>query len=220
MEILALSRHFPFPPTQGSSRRLSAVLAALSDQHNVSLLSFTKNLSLSVKHVADAPGSLRRVKVLETKSPERYLRAAGALLSGGTPLGCSTYLSSGMIKEVRHALQSTTFDGAYVFDIKMAPYIRYLPPMKVFVDLDISYSRYYSRQAELEGSARRLLYTFESRRMKKYEESVIRAATLCFICSDREKELFPRHHHEKIHVLRNVIDIGEFPCRTSSPDTR
>ena len=89
----------------------------------------------------------------------------------------------------------------------MASYLPLLPRgLKIYLDLDILYPRYYRSMLSFSKGSRKLLYRLEKERMRKFEEEVIKAASRCYIASEVDRANLPGESKDKVSILPNVID--------------
>jgi len=209
MKLLILSIIFPYPSNQGSSLRMAANLETLARYHEVYFLSFTKK-DVPKPFYEHAKRFCKEVKIVQVRRFERLANGILALFSP-LPISVGIWRNREMKEQLRKILSRIEFEGVFIFDLKMAPYLDYFKGnIKTYIDLDISYSRYYLLINSFLKGPRRFLYRLEQRRMKQYEEKNIEAADGCFIASDVDRNSFPEHFRKNIRILPNVIDVDDY----------
>jgi glycosyltransferase involved in cell wall biosynthesis len=122
------------------------------------------------------------------------------------------------MQEALHRIcQKHAIDAVFLFDIKMAPYLRYLPEnARTYIDLDIAYSRYYLTMQSQAKGLRRVLYRLESKRMGAYEKRIINTTEGCYIASRIDRNALSKDCRESVRILPNVIDVASFTYKPPS----
>jgi glycosyltransferase involved in cell wall biosynthesis len=184
MNILFLSRWFPFPSDNGSRQRIAALLAALAERHRVSLLSFVENSGVRAYAEADHA----HLDEVHTVSFPRAapLHPLDALRTPG-PRSLAAQHSWLMHDRVTELTTDRHFDLLVTSEIDMLPYAAVASvPRCISDDVEIGVYHDALRNHWLHGGLRaRIRWT----RLTSYLRRVLHRFALCTTVSDREREL-------------------------------
>lgn len=183
MRILFLTQVLPYPLDAGPKARAYYVLRALSEQHEVTLLSFVR--------ATDSPAAIahlekfctRVVTVPITRSRTRDLWFLATSLVTGTPFVIARDRSPAMERAIRLLLAGAgPFDAIHADQLWMAPYallaagahVQTARPHLVLDEHNATW-RIFERLSRSEGGAlRRLVLRLESRKLARFEAAICR----------------------------------------------
>ena len=178
MRILALTSRVPFPPLRGDKVRTFNFLKALSERHDVDLLTFVEG---------DADRALARrldwLRSAETISLPRIRSYANMALGALSSLPYQTlYYRSGSMREAfAAAVGRETYDLVYVHLFRMAPYalgggdVGAAGAPAYALDLTDAISVELSESVPRRPFPIRPAYAWEAEKIRRYEARVARA---------------------------------------------
>jgi len=216
LKLLIVSVVSPYPAFQGSQLRLSAVLERLSKSHDIWFLGFTKSQSNPSGQNDSLERLCKSFEIVRVGKNQRLRHAFQAFVSG-TPVSIGIWKNERMRNLIRDYRSQIDFNAVFLFDVKMTAFMREFEGLDLYIDLDVSYSRYFERLAWYHKGMKRAFFRAESARMRAKEFSAIRVAKKCFISSKVDREIFPPELRKKIYLLPNVIDVERYPYSSKTP---
>lgn len=221
MNVLFISRWFPYPPDNGSKIRVFNLIRHLSLRHEVDLITFSSE-EIADEWLAAMRRHCRRVDVVLYKpfQPNR-LKALMGFFSQRPRSVVDTH-SAEMQRLVERAGLSHSFDVVVASQMGTAPYAMALPGTpKVLEEVELTtvYER-FSKEHSPRGRLRAWLTWWK---LSHYAADLLRAFDGCTVVSERERELvlqvLPDYH--PIAVVPNGVDVayygGDFGV--PAPDT-
>jgi polysaccharide biosynthesis protein PslH len=216
MQILFLSRWFPFPPDNGSKLRINNLLRALAQCHQVTLLSFTeKEGDLKGSSIAnDYCEEIRSVgwKPFDPKSQRAILGYFS--LKPRSFIDTYSFRMGTLIKET---LEKKHIDLIIASQVDMAAYyeiFRGYPALFEEVEISAFYQKYISAKQPLERCRHGVMWW----KYKKFITRSMDSFNYCTVVSEPEKQLLVKIGvpEGKIKVIPNHIDLDG---RSNSMDT-
>ena len=223
MNVLVLSRWFPFPANTGSKIRVLNMLAQLARRHEVALVTFGEPADLAdpdrmralrpycariaaVPYRAFRPGSVRGVAGLVSLQPRSLVDtfqpavrdAVAAEVSRG---GCDVLLAS---------------------QLDMAPYAVAVPSVPAILE-ELELTTYAEAPRRAASAARRWRARLTWLKLVGYLRRVLPRFDACTVVSEHE-----RHHlhavapgYAPVHVIPNAVDLAAYsgPFGPPQPDT-
>ena len=216
MRILCLTSRLPYPPDRGDRLRAFHFIEHLSDEHELTLISFVADES-EQEHLASLRAYCRDVHVLRMSPRLSALTVAGNLWRR-EPLQVLYYRLNAMRRLVDELAATTTFDAAYVHLFRMAPYVVNQPELYRIVDLTDVISREIDLSLPYRGFLSRLLYQVERPRIAEYERWVARTFEETWLISRADQQLLaPDCPGANIQVVSNGVDLVRFHPTGQAP---
>jgi polysaccharide biosynthesis protein PslH len=211
MNILFLSRWFPFPPDNGSKLRIYHLLNGLSRVHNITLLSFVEPPSILMDCV-EANKICSEVQVVPWKPfDKKSLSSQWGFLSSQPRFLLDTH-SSQMEKLIREALTKKSYDLVIASQLSMAAYyplFRNLPALFEEIELGVFYDQaYHSR-----NPIARLRNSLTWFKLRQYLSHFLVFFQACTVASEQEYRLFTNSfpsHRDKIRIMPNCINLEDY----------
>lgn len=211
MNILFLSRWFPFPPDNGSKLRIYHLLNGLSKSHKVTLLSF-------IDPSAPPPEQLERygicceIKVVPWKPyDERSLKARWGFLTSLPRFIVDTY-SPEMEVLICDAISKKPYDLVIASQLSMASYypcFKGIPALFEEIELGI----FHDQATRVGSRIKRLRSSLTWFKLRKYLSRLLDSFQACTVASEQERQLFissfPKYQ-EKIEVMPNCINLDDY----------
>jgi sugar transferase (PEP-CTERM/EpsH1 system associated) len=220
MRILCLTSRLPYPPNRGDRLRAFHFIEHLSQEHDLSLVSF-----IASESERDLLPSLRaycrEVRVVPMSS-WRSVVSTGLNIWRREPLQALYYRLEAMRRMVDDMQATAGFDAAYVHLFRMAPYVANHSQLYRIVDLTDVISREIDLSLPYRGLASRAVYRLERQRIDRYEQWVARNFEETWLISSSDRQALIRTCPEaNIRVVPNGVDLEQFhptgqPCSPES----
>ena len=217
--LLLLTPQLPYPPHQGTSLRNFHMLKALSQEHDITLLSFTDGTE-----TVDTSPLQKYCRVLPPL-PAPY-RAQGTrlkqLLTSPLPDIALRLKSEEFSAALEKALRSTQYDAVQVEGIELASYIHQIknayPEVKIVLDC-------HNAETELQRRARDVDLHYPSRwlaaayssvqigRLARFEAWAMGVSDTVIAVSNTDRSYLSPMNSSKpggIKVIPNTIDVAEY----------
>jgi len=210
MNILFLSRWFPYPPDNGSKIRIYNLLRGLAGMHQVTLISFhepgeripdTKSLQQLCKTVYPIPWKLFR--------PNSRQALVGYFLS--KPRSFSDTFSPEFKRTIETIVSREHFDLVIASQIDTAVYIPYFAHIPSIFD-EVEVGVLYEQYAHARSIPRRIRYGLTWGKYKRFLASNVQRYNVCTVVSNHEAELFKEKvvASTRIEVIPNCIDLQRY----------
>lgn len=205
MKMLFLSRWFPYPSDNGSRQRIAALLRALTQRHEVHLLSFTDHEDAAARAMAERAGLTAVHTVPYPKAGSGWLFAG---LASGGPRSLVQQHSRLMQEYAVDLVASDRFDAVVASEIDMLPYAVDLPVAKRVLDgLEIGmYHDTLMRPWHRGGLRARVRWS----RLTNYLQRNLAEFVLCTTVSEHERRLIDGHVAPAcaLIVTPNGVDVS------------
>lgn len=214
MEIVYLSHCVPYPPDKGEKIRAYHEVRDLAREHRVHVACFAKN-ERELAQARDMEAWCASVHV-ELASGIPSLAQAAVAYGLGSSLNQGFYRSPAMGRHVRALAARVTLDCAVVYSAVMT---RFVPPELPFVldMIDVDSEKWFSF-----SKSRRPAWFFrtEARRYRDLEIKVARRATVTFLATENERDIFRCIAGAGIAVeaLENGVDSEYYDPATAPVD--
>jgi glycosyltransferase involved in cell wall biosynthesis len=219
MKILFLSSWFPYPPDNGSRIRIFNLIKQLSKEHDITLLSFSRDGEVAeerlkvmrqycstVQAVPLAPfrpGSFRSILGLFSSRPRSFV---------------DTY-SRGMQRLVERAGREGDFTVVIASQIATAPYAVTLEGLpRIFEEVELATLREkYTSQSHV---GHRLRYGLMWWKTRRFTAHLLRRFDGCTVVSQRERAnvLSIAPNCRPVVVVPNGVDLGRYKGDLGAPE--
>lgn len=220
MNILFLSRWFPYPTNNGSKLRIYNLLRGLEKHHNVTLLSFAdqSDISLDVTKIQEICSDVQIVPWYEFNP--NSVRAWTGFLSFKPRSIVDTY-SAEMSEKITELTMEQKCDLVIASELSMAayrPYFEHIPA--IFEDLEIGLSLGKAqRPSDFKKRFRSAITQFK---LRSYLSRLLNSFQSCTVVSEKERQLlqeaFPKHTGT-VEVIPNCVQFSEYENLRVSPKT-
>ncbi len=213
MKILFLTSRAPYPPLGGDRLRALHFIKALSQQHQVTLLTFTASPA-EAEALRPIAKYVERFETVILEARRSYFNCLVGLFSR-IPLQVHYYRSAAMRRLIRASLQRERFDLIFVHLVRMADYIHDLDGLPKIMDLTDALSLNYERSVMLHNNrlltAYNLAQRVENRRLRAYEARVVEWFDCNLLISPVDREYLSRFAAVgKVRVIGPAVDLGYF----------
>lgn len=209
MNILFLSRWFPYPVNNGSKLRIYNLLRGLSALHQVTLLCF------SDQPEAATPPELsvlcEQIKVVGWREFQPNSLRALLGVFGKVPRSLVDTYSVAMENEIKEAIRAKKFDLVICSQWDMTAY------WKLFGDIPVLYEEIevgllYMSVAQAKSVKQRLRNWLTWKKHAAYLADLLGARRVSTVVSEQEKQLLQRiaPGNNEIHVFPNCVKLDEY----------
>lgn len=209
MNILFLSRWFPFPHNNGSKLRVYNLLHGLSQHHVVTLLCFS-NQPIENSEVAAIRSICSEVYIIPWREfNPSSLRAKLGFLSL-SPRSIIDTFSSEMAGKIAQLLDTQQYDLIIASELSMAAYYPYFEDIPaIFEDLELGLSLDDSHCTDWKKYIRHAL---TSLKLRAYLALLLDAFRVVTVVSNQEKELVQRNfpNARNVLVIPNCVNIENY----------
>lgn len=211
MNILFLSRWFPFPPDNGARIRVHHLLNGLSQLHDVTLLAFC-DLPLPSPEDLKQHQAGYNIQVVPWKPfNSRSLKARLGFFSSSPRFLIDTH-SPQMESLIRKTLAKRKFDIVIAFELSMAAYFPAFQGIPALIE-DMELGLFYGQAFHDKNLVKRFRLKMTWYKLQLYFSRLLDSFAACTVVSENERQIlidnFPRHA-QKIKVLPNCINLMDY----------
>ncbi len=201
MNILFLSRWFPFPADNGSKLRIYNILRGLSRHHNVTLLSFGDHAVMNTE-----PALVHRfcsdIHVISWRdfNPNSWRAKLGLL--NAKPRSIIDTFSPAMAEKITELINTRHYDLVIASQLSMAayyPYFKHVPAL--FEELEIGL--FLEDLQQTSCWTKRLRQSLTQLKLRGYLIELLDAFQMVTVASNQERELV----QQKFPNIKNVVVI-------------
>jgi glycosyltransferase involved in cell wall biosynthesis len=209
MKILLLTQNFPYPPSNGGMLRTHHIVAGISEEHHVDLLCFSAGPPKEVPY--------RNVRV-HTATPRLFSSGHRAVaLLRPMPVYPLMNHSASMSELIEQICRTEAPDVAHIDTLGMASYITKLN-IPAVVDVMDCISLHFQRLTAIQTNPlRRLLYSFETSKIKRFERRVAAGAAAVVCCTRQDAGCLESVTQKKVLTIPNGVQL---PAVAGTPPAR
>lgn len=211
MNILFLSRWFPYPANNGSKLRVMGLLRGLSEHHDVTLVSFIEQPSYDLigPELQSICSEIHTVPWKEFDP--QSLRAWLGFFSLKPRFLIDTF-SKDMAELIDRLISKEKYDLVIASQLSMAAYHTHFDDIPaIFEELELG--QFQSRLASADGILQRFRNGLTWFKLKLYLRYLLDGYRACTMVSEQERqmiiEVYP-HHKNKIITLPNCIQFEDY----------
>ena len=211
MNILFLSRWFPYPQDNGSKIRIHNLLTNLAKSNEVTLISFVDQAEIDTEYYRQYSG-VSNIEVVPWKPyNSRSLKALLGLFNPIPRFILDTY-SPEMDGLILNLIERNNFDLIIASQLSMASYFSCFGGIPaIFEELEIGL---FLGQAE---NSKSLLRRFRHRmtwiKLQRYLSWLLESFERCTVVSAQECDLFSQNfplHRKKIEIIPNCVQMKDY----------
>lgn len=209
MNILFLSGWFPYPASNGSRLRVSALLNGIARQHEVSLITFGDERDLD--HIPRLEDVCRAVHVVPYRAYNPTSAHALLNLASPTPRSIADTYVPAMAARIRQELAQRRYHLVIASQQRTAAYatvFRGIPA--IFEELEVGVFEARRRQAR--PGLSRLRATLTITKLQGYLRRLLPAFRACTVVSQAEHDLVTRlvPGYDAVEVVPNCVDLTRY----------
>jgi glycosyltransferase involved in cell wall biosynthesis len=219
--ILFLSQWLPFPITNGSKLRIHNLLHSLSEQHAVTLLSFTDRAEA---HVDDSLRGVlyRDIHVVPWQSFQPSSRRARLGLFSKIPRSFVATYSPEMANLIGQTLAADKYDLVIASQTTMAGYAPNFSGVPALFE-EAELGVYYDQYVRVASVWQRVRFAPTWLKQRNYLASLLGQFNACTVVSEQERNLIKRFAPSRcpIYVVPNFLCLSEYqtPPIAAQPNT-
>jgi glycosyltransferase involved in cell wall biosynthesis len=218
MNVLLVSRWFPYPPDNGSRIRVFNLIKHLSRNHEIHLVSFAVE-TITEERLAAMRRYCRRVDVVlhESFEPNRLKALLGFFC--WRPRSVVDTYSVEMQRLIEQAQRVRAFDIAIGSQIDTAPYVTALPGTpKILEEMELT--TLYERLSKERHPVLKLRKWSTWWKLSRYVTDLLRASDGCTVVSERERErvLQVLPGYRPIEIVPNGVDLDYYAADFGPPE--
>jgi glycosyltransferase involved in cell wall biosynthesis len=210
MNVLFLSRWFPDPPNNGSKIRIYHLLQGLSQQHDVTFLSF------SDRQVPDrdrkSPFLCSEIQVVPWKPYDKKSAKARLGFFSSTPRSLVDTYSPEMDSRIREVIKTRKIDIVVASQLSMASYYPSFQGVPALFE-ELELGLFHQQLTLWPGLRKRLQARLSWFKLKKYLSKLLDAFGGGTVVSAEEYRILADQfgkHKSKIHILPNFINTDDY----------
>jgi polysaccharide biosynthesis protein PslH len=211
MNILFLSRWFPYPVNNGSKLRVAGLLRGLAKHHVVTLLSFADQPDVS-PHAPELQSICSEVHVVPWREFDPHSRRARLGLFNLQPRFLLDTHSEEMADLIHRLISGKKYDLIIASQLSMAAYYPCFGGVPaIFEELELGH--FHDKPAEAAGLIKRLRLSLTWYKLRIYLARLFDSFRACTVASERERRIFVENfpsHNNKIAVIPNCIQFADY----------
>ncbi len=215
MKILFIAPRIPFPLLQGDRLICYYRLKALSQQHQITLITFYQS-ERELEHLDRIKSMCHEVHAVHLPKWQSAYNCLTHAIGSKLPFQVAYYQSPAFQSTLDRLTTETKFDVAHYFLLRMAEYQVPAETIEI-IDLIDSMQLNLSSRLKIEKSIAKLFVKEELRRITAYELEVVNRFSNAILVSQRDAEYF-QNSGKEIDVIPLGIDIDLFRPQPKQPD--
>ena len=211
MNILFLSRWYPFPPNNGSKLRVFHLLRALAGQHDLTLLSFRESQETVD---ADAPEIRSICREIYTVPWPKFNPISGTAIMGllnPKPRSVLDSHSPEMAAKIQQLVAENQFDVVIASQIGSAGYGRYFHNIPALFE-EVEMGIYHEQLDRADSLKSRLRYQLTLTKQKNYLREVLQYFDTCTVVSEPEQALVQTAvpGYQNVEIIPNCMNLADY----------
>ena len=217
--ILYLTNRLPYPPDKGDRIRTFHQIDRLALSNNVYCATFVED-ERDEHRVRHLRRWCRGVIAIRWNRRRAKLKAGMSLLSGRT-LTHGAFANSEMMIRIAKLSQKVSFDSVVCFSSIMAPFIDAVDgdPRRILDLCDVDSCK-WADYAKASSWPKSWLYRIEARRLRQYEQKIVKAVDATTVITEGERTLLNADAKFDVRVLPNGVhpaSVGLRPAARCGP---
>jgi glycosyltransferase involved in cell wall biosynthesis len=210
MRILFLSRWFPYPANNGSKIRIYNLLRGLSQQHEVTLLSFSDQPDVD-PNVPEMRPLCREIQVVPWKPFETHAWRARLGFFSLTPRSVVDTFSPKMEQQLTQTLAAQPYDLVIASQWTVAGYSHCFRGVAALLE-EIEVGLPYEQFAHASSIWSRFRHGLTWAKQRHYLARLLRDYRACTVVSDRERQLLLNTipTEKTVEVIPNCINLADY----------
>ena len=210
MNILFLSRWFPWPMNNGSKIRIYNLLRGLRQHHDVALLSFADQPDVRPE-APEVHEICAEVKVVPWREFDPYTIRARLAILDHKPRSVVDTFSPEMANAITEILNKQRYDLVIASQLQMAayyPYFRNVPALFEEIEIGLFHDQVFSADGKV-----RLRHSLTWFKLRMYLSRLLDSFQACTVVSLQEKQLISRGFpafKRPIEVIPNCLNVDEY----------
>ena len=216
MKLVFVANRIPYPPFRGDKLKIFNLACCLAPEHELHLITFYETKK-ELDYEVELLKVFTTVTLIPLKKWQCLLNTVLALFIPGKPLQVGYFHSRKFKTTVKQLLDKIQPQAIHVQHLRMAQQIPLEYRPLALLDLPDAISLYYQRRANhVTSPLLKLAFSFETKRLTKYEHSILPQFPKVLCCSAEDgKHLQELHPDIKIGILENGVDVQTYAPRST-----
>lgn len=214
MKILVVLSRVPYPLEKGDKLRAYNQIKELSKKHQVILFALNDS-KLDPNALDELKKYCVAIHIVPIPKWRIYWNVFKAFFTG-IPLQVGYFVSNKAKRSLEELVKRHQPDRMYFQLVRTAEYARLFPQIPKVLDYMDVFSKGMERRKLTSGGLLRPIFSMEQKRLLRYEAEVFSMFTACTIISEQDRALIDHPQKDKIHVVRNGVDLEFFKSRNGS----
>ena len=211
MNILFLSRWYPFPPNNGSKLRVFHLLRALAEQHSITLLSF-READETVDSNSSVSGS--PCSQIYTVPWPKFNPTSGTSIAGLFNLKPRSVLDSHspeMAAKIQQLIAENQFDIVIASQVGTAGYGRHFQNIPALFE-EVEMGIYHEQLAQADSFKSRLRYRLTLAKQTTYLREILQYFDTCTVVSEPERALVKTAvpDYTNVELIPNCMNLADY----------
>ena len=211
MNILFLSRWYPFPPNNGSKLRVFHLLRALAAQHTITLLSFREQQEAVD---TDAPEIRSICHEIHTVPWPKFNPTSGTSIAGllsPKPRSVLDSHSPEMANKIQQLIAENQFDVIVASQVGTAGYGRYFQNIPALFE-EVEMGIYHEQLAQADSFKSKLRYRLTLGKQANYLRELLQYFDTCTVVSEPEQNLVKTAvpGYQNVEVIPNCMNLADY----------
>lgn len=211
MNILFLSRWYPFPTNNGSKLRVFHLLRALAATHTVTLLSFREQQEVVD---TDAPEIRSLCREIHTVPWPKFNPTSGTSIAGlfnSKPRSVLDSHSPEMAEKIQQLIAQNQFDVIIASQVGTAGYGRYFQNIPALFE-EVEMGIYHEQLAQAGSLKSKLRYRLTLTKQTNYLRELLQYFHTCTVVSEPEQALVQTAvpGYQNIEVIPNCMNLADY----------
>ena len=216
MKLVFVANRIPYPPFRGDKLKIFNLAKCLSPDHELHLITFYETAQ-ELTYEKELKNIFTSVTLIPLTKWRCLLNTVLSFFIPGTPFQVG-YFRSHLFRKILHQkLTQINPHGIHVQHLRMAQQIPATHRHIALLDLPDAISLYYQRRANhVTSPLLKLAFSFETKRLTKYEHRILPQFPKVLCCSAEDgKHLQQLHPTIKVGILENGVDVQTFAPRST-----
>ncbi len=207
MKIAVVLTRIPFPLMKGDKLRAYYQIKELAKTNEVHLFCLNYK-DEDVKAKAELLKYCKSVHISKLNLFSSLLRV-GLSVFTKLPFQTAYYNSKKAKKEFRNFVEKNDIDLCYFQFVRLAPYAEKIGQKKV-LDFQDTLSVNMKRRADKSSFIERALFSYEAKRLAKYESAMFDLFDALTIITEADRELLQSERKNEVHIIPNGVAESYF----------
>ena len=209
MKILILLSRVPHRLDKGDKLRAYYQIKELARHHELILFALTEEPD-EIPEATEALKKYCKHLYIFPQSTFKIARNLAHLFSNNKPPQVNYFYDPAAQEKVNKIIKTHQPDHIYCQLLRMAEYVRHVKDIPKTLDYMDAFSKGMTRRAAISSIYLNPVYTFEAKRLRKYEAEVFSDFEHTTIISTQDRNLIAHPKNQEIAIVPNGIDTGFF----------
>ena len=211
MNILFLSRWYPFPPNNGSKLRVFHLLRALAAQHTITLLSFREQQE---EVDTEAPEICSLCQEIHTVPWPKFNPTSGMSIAGlfsPMPRSVLDSHSPEMAHKIQQLIAENEFELIIASQVGTAGYGRYFQGIPALFE-EVEMGIYHEQLAQAESLKSKLRYRLTLSKQTNYLRDLLQYFDTCTVVSEPEQAFVKTavSGYQNVEIIPNCMNLADY----------